>query len=151
MEFELREQSQSASIKALKIILLNIALWTATFIGYHYISDVLSTGNSNAGKLVAVIVMGPAIALVLSIQVGIRPQRVFAANEQGIQFGDPVSGMKRYCWKEISCFELSPDAKLLKLSLENTDKTEVIPLKGYGINQQQYNKLLQWSAAGLVK
>lgn len=73
MEFELRERSKSARIKALKIILLNIALWTATFIGYHYISDVLSTGDSNAGKLVTMIVIGPAIALVLSIQVGIRP------------------------------------------------------------------------------
>lgn len=143
MEFELRERSQSAGIKALKIILLNIALWTATFIGYHYISDVLSTGNSNAGKLVAVIVMGPAIALVLSIQVGIRPQRIFVVSEQGIQLGDPVSGMKHYYWKEISCFELSPDSKLLKLSLKNTDQTEIIPLKRYGINQQQYDRLLQ--------
>lgn len=143
MEFELRERSQSAGIKALKIILLNIALWTATFIGYHYISDVLSTGNSNAGKLVAVIVMGPAIALVLSIQVGIRPQRIFVVSEQGIQLGDPVSGMKHYDWKEISCFELSPDSKLLKLSLKNTDQTEIIPLKLYGINQQQYDRLLQ--------
>lgn len=143
MEFELRELSQSAGIKALKIILLNIALWTATFIGYHYISDVLSSGNSNAGKLVAMIVMGPAVALVLSIQVGIRPQRIFVASEQGIQFGDPVSGMKRYSWKDIRCFELSPDSKLLKLSLKNTDQAEIIPLKRYGINQQQYDRLIQ--------
>lgn len=143
MEFELREQSQNAGIKAIKIILLNIALWTATFIGYHYIPEWLNSDSRSMGKLVAIVVMGPAIALVVSIQIGIRQQRIFTASEKGIKFGDPVSGFSHYLWEEIESFDLSPDTQLLKLSLKNTDKTDSIPLRNYGINQQQFDRLLQ--------
>ncbi|MBU1619766.1 MAG: hypothetical protein KJ556_07380 [Gammaproteobacteria bacterium] len=151
MLFELRELSQSTARKALKIIGVNILLWTAIFVGYHYIPDILNVENGKPIRLVVVILMGPAVALMISIQIGVKAQRIFTANEQGIRFGDPVMGIKHYSWNDISHFDLSPDSKLLTLSLKNTDNTQSIPLKSFGINQQQYDNLLQWSSAALGK
>lgn len=39
LTLELREINQSGRVKLLKIVLLNIVLWTATFVGYGYLPE----------------------------------------------------------------------------------------------------------------
>lgn len=147
MEFELRELGQTASSKVVKIVLANIVILGATFLGYKYLPDILNLNLQGSGKLLAVVVMGPAIALVSTIQIGLRQQRVFTAGAEGIKFGDPVSGIQSYFWEDISCFNLSHDMKILQLASKSMDIAETIPLKKFGITELQYHRLFELSSA----
>jgi hypothetical protein len=145
MEFELQEQSKSSGMKAIKIIGLNIVLWTMTFVGFSYIPELFqSEHHRTANKLIAVIAMGPVIALVLSIGIGIKPQRLVVVGSDGIRYGDRESGMKHYPWNEIRCFNLAPNPTQLKLGLHGINSVEIIPLKSYGISPSQYKTLLAY-------
>lgn len=145
MEFELQEQSQSSGMKALKIIGLNVILWTMTFVGFSYIPELFqSEHHHTANKLIAVIALGPVIALVLSIGIVIKPQRLLVVGSDGIRYGDRASGMKHYPWNQIHCFNSSPSPTPSKIAIHSRDSIETISLKSYGISPSQYNTLLTY-------
>lgn len=150
MEFELRELSQSVGRKAMKIIVLNIVMWTATMLGYSYIQAILAADTRGAGKLAALVFMSPVFTLFCSIMMGTTPQKLFAAGEQGIRWGDAVEGIRFYRWTEIQGFELAADTYSVKLLLPKKSEPVLIPLKSYGITTEQYQRLQQWSQAALV-
>ncbi|WP_019677377.1 hypothetical protein [Arsukibacterium perlucidum] len=151
MEFELRELGQTTGKKVIKILLANVVIWATTYLGYKYLPDILNLDLQSSGKLIAIIAMGPAIALVSTIQIGVRQQRLFAAGAAGIKFGDPASGIQSYSWADIACFNLSPDTKVLKFAADSMDIAETIPLKKFGINEQQFNRLFELSTTFLRK
>lgn len=151
MEFELRELGQTTGKKVIKILLANVVIWATTYLGYKYLPDILNLDLQSSGKLIAIIAMGPAIALVSTIQIGVRQQRIFAAGAAGIKFGDPATGIQSYSWAGIACFNLSPDTKVLKFAADSMDIAETIPLKKFGINELQFNRLVELSTTFLRK
>ncbi|WP_445425747.1 hypothetical protein [Alishewanella sp. HL-SH06] len=138
-------------MKLAKIAIANIVILVATFIGYRYLPDILNLELHGSGKLIAVIAMVPAIALVSTIQIGLRQQRIFATGANGIRFGDSVSGVQSYSWEDISSFNLSPDTKVLHFASGCMGITETIPLKKFGINELQYSRLHELSSALIRK
>ncbi|MDP5191727.1 hypothetical protein [Rheinheimera baltica] len=151
MEFELRELGLTTSNKVVKIVLVNIFILAATYIGYKYLPAVLNLNLQSSGKLIAIIASGPAIALFATIQIGLRQQRIFAVGADGIKFGDPISGIQSYSWDDITRFNLSHDTKILQLASDSLNIEETIPLRKFGITALQYNRVLDLSSACLKK
>ena len=143
MTFELSEVGQSRRWKLIKILLANISIWTATFIGYFYIPELLSMDAKGAGKIVAFIWFGPAFAVYWSISIGIKEQRRLMVSEDNLSFGSKTYGFKTFNWSEISDYQFDEQSKKLSLPRKGEEEELIIPLKRFEISTSQLTALKQ--------
>lgn len=143
MTFELSEVGQSRRWKLIKILVANISIWTATFIGYFYIPELLSMDTKGAGKIVAFIWFGPAFAVYWSILIGIKEQRRLMVSEDNLSFGSKTYGFKTFNWSEISDYQFDEQSKKLSLPCKGEEEELIIPLKRFEISMSQLAALKQ--------
>ncbi|QZO15149.1 hypothetical protein [Pseudoalteromonas piscicida] len=141
MNLEFKELSKSRSAKLRKVILLNSVLLPATVLGFVYLPDLLQANINGAGKLMAAVGMGPVIALVYSIIIGVAEQQFVRFDNQGITFGGPVSGETFCNWLGVRELTLSDDQTALHVQSSGLNTTVMFPLKKYGISLYDYQQI----------
>lgn len=141
MDFELQERPLSRHSKLLYIVLLNIAILSATFLGYKYLPSLLNLPSGAHARMMIFVVFGPLFALTGTIVIALHQPRVVAFGHDGIKFGDTLAGTTFYSWAEIATFRLSNNGKKLTLRTKNKDLNETLSLKRLGITKQQSQKL----------
>lgn len=142
MTLELREIHQSGRVKLLKIVLLNIALWTATFVGYGYLPELFSLDSRASSKIIALICMMPVFALVYSIFIGVKEQRILYADSDGIRYGGHISGFTYKSWKEVTKVQLGKSPKLIARGDVGSKNEVEIPLHGFGMAKADRDLLM---------
>lgn len=89
----------------------------------------------------AAVGMGPAIALVYSIIIGVAEQQFARFDNQGITFGGPVSGETFCNWLGVRELTLSDDQTALHVQSSGLNTTVMFPLKKYGISLYDYQQI----------
>ena len=118
-------------------------------LGDSYLPDLLNAEPRGISKLLALLVMAPAIALVISISIALKQPGYFRANAEGITLGDGITGSEFYPWRDISSFSLNPNSKVLKFRVNSLDVKQRLRLKQFGISQQPFEQLQQLADVGL--
>lgn len=148
-EITLQEPATSKTQKLCIILLTNSFILVMCLLGYRYLPGLLNAEPRGIGKLLALLVMAPAIALVLSIRIALRQPKYFRANAEGITLGDAIAGSEFYPWHDISGFSLNPISKVLKFQIDSLQLKQTFRLKQFGISQPQFEQLQQLAAVGL--
>lgn len=141
LDFELHERSLSRRNKLIYIVLLNIVILSATFLGYKYLPSLLNLPSSVHSRMMIFVVFGPVFALFGTIVIALKQPRAFAFGHDGIKFGDTLAGSTFYPWAEMDTFRLSNNGKKLKLRTKNKDVNETLSLTRFSITEQQRQKL----------
>jgi hypothetical protein len=149
IEVALQQPAISKTNKLCFILLANSLIVGACILGYSYLPGLLNTEPRGIGKLLALLVMAPAIALVVSIRIALKQLRYFRANAEGITLGDAIAGSEFYPWQDISGFSLNPKSKMLKFQVDSLQFKHTLWLKQFGISQPQFEQLQQLAAEGL--
>lgn len=149
MEVVLQEAAISGKSKLIKILLVNILIFIATFFGYKYLPAVIALAPNQSGRLIALVGIAPVIALFVSITIGITQPKRFSANNDGITFGSALVSSDFYSWKDISEFSLCPKSKVLKFQVQSLQVKETLRLKLFGITQHQLEQLQQLAKNGV--
>jgi len=151
MDVVLQEAAISGKKKLIKILLVNILIFIATYLGYKYLPAIIALDPKHTDRLIALVAMAPAIALFVSIVIGITQPKRFSANNDGITFGSALASRDFYSWKDISEFSLNPTSKVLKFQVQSLQVKETLRLKQFGITQHQFEQLQQLAKNGLKK
>gem|GEM_PF-3045792 len=142
-EVTLNEPAISASRKLLEILIVSSLILVATFLGYAYLPVLVNTQHHGSGKLLALIVCGPVLALYSAITIGIRQPKQFSVSAEGIALGNAIAGKAFYPWHEVSEFTLCANTKRLRLRVDHVELKETLKLKKFGVNQQQLEQIQQ--------
>lgn len=138
MDCHIFDQRQSKKNKAIKIILVNCVLWTTTFVGFHYITELFSI---NGGRFVAFIFAGPMFALYFSIVLGIKEQRSISLNEVGVTWGGHLSGFQSLTWEDMQLATLSGNDGVFNFRGGTMDEVITIPLFKFGASHTQRQRV----------
>lgn len=149
MDVVLQQAAISGKSKLIKILLVNILIFIATFFGYKYLPAIIALDPKHSGRLIALVGIAPVIALFASIVIGITQPKRFSANKDGITFGSVLASRDIYSWKDISEFSLNPTSKVLKFQVNSLQIKETLRLKQFGITQHQFEQLQQLAKNGL--
>lgn len=145
-EVTLNEPAISASSKLLQILVVSSLILVATFFGYKYLPVLMSSQIRDKGRLVALVVCGPALALYSAIIIGIRQPMQFSVSEEGVALGNAISGKSFFPWHEVSEFTLSSNKKRLRLGVERYKLKKTLNLKKFGITQQQIEQIEKFAS-----
>lgn len=151
MDVVLQEAAISGKSKLTKILLANILIFIAAFLGYKYLPAIIALDPKHTGRLIALVGVAPAMALLVSIAIGITQPKRFSANNDGITFGSAVASSDFYSWNDISEFSLCPKSKVLKFQVNSQQVKETLRLKQFGVTQHQFEQLQQLAKNGLRK
>lgn len=136
MEITLNEVAQRTNRKILKVLLLNLVIWVATFTGYHFMSELLASDNKGAGKLAAIIFMGPVLALFASINIGTKEQKSVEMSSKGVRFGGHMSGFSSFEWQHIRVTDNK--SRVITIDAPTQASPIHLALNHYGINDSQW-------------
>ena len=148
-EVALQEPAISKTKKLCIILLINSLIIMLCILGYRYLPDLLPLDQRRISKLLAIVVMAPAIALAVSIAIALIQPRHFRANAEGIALGDAIAGNDLFHWHEISHFSLNLESKVLRFRVDRLQLKKTLRLKQFGISPQQLEQLQQLAAVGL--
>lgn len=151
MDVVLQEAAISGKSKLTKILLVNILIFIAAFLGYKYLPAIIALDPKQTGRLIALVGVAPAMALLVSIAIGITQPKRFSANNDGIMFGSALASSDLYSWNDISEFSLNPTSKVLKFQVNSLQLKETIRFKQFGITPHQLEQLQQLAKNGLKK
>lgn len=151
IEVALQQPAISKTKKLCIILLANSLIIVLCLLGYSYLPGLLNAEPRGISKLMAMVVMAPAIALAASISIALKQPRYFRVNAEGITLGDAIAGSEFYPWRDISGFSLNPNSKVLKFRVDSLEVKQRLRLKQFGISQQQFEQLQQLAAEGLKK
>lgn len=143
IEVALQQPAISKTKKFCFILLANSLIVAVCILGYRYLPGLLNADPRGISKLLALLVMAPAIALTVSIRIALKQPRYFRANTEGITLGDAITGSEFYPWRDISGFSLNPKSKVLKFRVDSLQLKQTFRLKQFGISQQQFEQLQQ--------
>lgn len=149
IEVALQQPAISKTKKFCFILLANSLIVAVCILGYRYLPGLLNADPRGISKLLALLVMAPAIALTVSIRIALKQPRYFRANTEGITLGDAIAGSEFYPWQDISGFSLNPKSKMLKFQVDSLQFKHTLWLKQFGISQPQFEQLQQLAAEGL--
>ncbi|MEO3877123.1 hypothetical protein [Rheinheimera fenheensis] len=149
IEVALQQPAISKTKKLCFILLANSLIVAVCIIGYRYLPGLLNTDQRGISKLLALLVMAPAIALVVSIRIALKQPGCFRANAEGITLGDAIAGSEFCPWHDISGFSLNPSSKVLKFKVDSLQLKHTFRLKQFGISQHQFEQLQQLAEVGL--
>jgi len=145
-EVTLNEPAISAGSKLLQILVVSSLILVATFFGYKYLPVLMSSQIRDNGKLVALIVCGPVLALYSAITIGIRQPKQFSVSAEGIALGNAIAGKDFYPWHDVSEFTLCSNTKRLRLRVDRVELKETLNLKKFGVSQQQFEQIQKFAS-----
>lgn len=148
-EVALQQPAISKTKKLCIILLANSLIVVVCILGYRYLPGLLNAEPRGISKLLAMVVMAPAIALAVSISIALKQPRYFRVNAEGITLGDAIAGSEFYPWRDISGFSLNPNSKVLKFKVDSLQLKQTFRLKQFGISQQQFEQMQQLAVVGL--
>lgn len=110
-----------------------------------------SLGSKASSKIIAFIGMMPVFALVYSIFIGIKEQRIFYADSDGIRFGGQISGFAYKSWKEVTKFQLGKRQQLIAIGDVGSKNAIEISLHRFGMGNADRNLLMMIAEKHLSK
>lgn len=86
--------------------------------------------------------MMPVFALVYSIFIGVKEQRILYADSDGIRYGGHISGFTYKSWKEVTKVQLGKNPKLIARGDVGSKNEIEIPLHGFGMAKADRDLLM---------